>query len=175
MFVLVAVLAQLIPGLPIGPQQLPSDDPYYPAKVRPTLAMKVRPKADATKPYRFTMSGKLQLNGVDPSAGCRGRITIRMRRGDITVAKGRVNLGSDCRFSKRLTLNTSKLPAKEKVGGVLRVSGRFSGNEALQAASAPQRKAAFGTRLALGERRGLGQRRAVQRGQRPSRPTSTRT
>jgi hypothetical protein len=146
MLALLAVLAQLIPGLPGAPDQTPpSDDPYYPAKVRPTLSMKVRPKADPVKPYRFTLSGDLQRNGVDPFAGCRGRVAMRIRRGDTTVAKGRVKLLSDCTFSKRLTLRTSRLSPKEKDGGVLRITARFSGNRALQAASAPQRKATFGT------------------------------
>lgn len=145
MLALIAVLTQLIPGLPTGPQQVPSDDPYYPAKVRPTLAAKVRPKADPVKPYRFTTGGTLQLNGVDPYVGCRGRVTIRIRRGDITVAKGRVNLRSDCTFKKAMKLNTRRLPKKEKAGGILRITARFSGNEALQAASAPQRKARFGS------------------------------
>lgn len=145
MLALIAVLAQLVPGLPMDPQQLPTDDPYGPAKVRPTLAAKVRPKADPVKPYRFTTFGDLQLNGVDPFAGCRGRVAIRIRRGDITVAKGRVNLLSDCTFKKAMRLNTARLPRKEKAGGTLRITARFSGNEALQAASAPQRKATFGS------------------------------
>ena len=138
LFLVMAVAAQLVPGLP-------QQDPYSPTvNIKPDLTLKVTPKSDRFKPFDFTLSGLLQTNGVDPAVGCQGRIMVRIRKSNPTVAKGRTELQPDCTWTTVLTLNTRRLSEKAQVGGTVRVTARFGGNEFLQPDAAPQRKAEYG-------------------------------
>ncbi len=143
-FSLLAVAATALAAQLPGPTPAP-DDPYEPdANIRPTLSMKVAPKAAPYRPYRFTLLGDLQTNGVDESTACNGRVTLRIRKSNPTVAKGRTQIQPDCTFSKTLTLRLRHAGKKAKRGGNLRITARFGGNDYLQPDSAPQRKALYG-------------------------------
>lgn len=133
-----ALAAQLIPVLP-------EQDPYYPpVNIKPDLSLKVAPKQDRFTPYRFTLSGVLQPNGVDPATACTGRVMFRVRKSNPTVAKGRTNLRPDCTWARTVTLNLRRLSDRAQRGGTVRVTARFGGNEVLQPDASPQRKATYG-------------------------------
>ena len=134
---IVAVLAQI--PLPI------SDDPYYePVNIRPDLGLKVSPKNDSVKPFKFVVRGILHTNGVEKSAACNGTVRVRFRKSNPTVAKGSTRIQPDCTYRLPLRLDLTGLGEKGRSGGTVRITARFGGNDVLQPDAASQRKATYG-------------------------------
>jgi hypothetical protein len=101
-------------------------------KKRPKLTIKAKPKHDATAPFKFTFSGTVRRpTGVTKAAGCKGTVTIKVRRGSKVVKSGKAKVSTSCTYKKKLSVPTSKLLAK----GSLKASGAFGGNAALLTAS----------------------------------------
>jgi hypothetical protein len=130
-----AALATAVPGAAA------QDDSYY-VKVKPNLGLKVTPKNDPFAPFRYTAKGKLGLNGAPVAQGCRGRVSLRVRRGARTVTRATTRLAPDCTYSRTLKVRQSKLNGLDR--GTLKVSARFSGNKVLQPDSAVNKKVTFG-------------------------------
>jgi hypothetical protein len=103
-----------------------AQDSYYVAKVKPKLTLKVKPKRDKSAPFKFAASGKLNRKGVSKSKGCKGKVTITLRKGKAT-ASAKAKVKGNCTYSKRFTV---KKPGKYKV------SAKFGGNARLKKASA---------------------------------------
>ena len=103
-------------------------------KVRPKLTIKATPKHDKRAPFKFAFSGTLKPpTGVSKAAGCKGTVTITVKRGSKTVKSGKAKVSSSCKYKKTLTLSTTKLSKSGK--GKLRASGHFGGNTVLLTAS----------------------------------------
>lgn len=111
------------------PATAPAQDYYYPIKVTPKLSLKVAPKRDASKPFKFTASGKLNRKSAAASA-CRGKVTVTAKKGSKKVTK-RVSVKSNCTYKAKFTAKVGK--AKR---GTVKVSARFGGNAALRSAKA---------------------------------------
>jgi hypothetical protein len=130
-----AALATVVPGAAA------QDDSYY-VKVKPNLGLKVKPKRDRIAPFKYVATGKLGLNGAPKKQGCKGTVSLRVRRGARTVAKGTTRITPGCTYSKKLKVRKSKLNGLKS--GTLKFSARFGGNTVLQPDSAPNKNVRFG-------------------------------
>ncbi|HEV2787239.1 MAG TPA: hypothetical protein VGV67_12655, partial [Solirubrobacteraceae bacterium] len=84
-----------------APGATPSD-PVPAARRGGRLSARVTPAADRRAPYRFVVSGRLTLpGGIARSAGCRGRVSVQVKRGATTISTRRVSLTRTCTYSLR--------------------------------------------------------------------------
>ena len=91
--------------------------------------MKVTPRRDRHRPYRFRTRGRLiRPAGVSRARGCRGRVLVQVKKGRRTISARRAKLGRHCRFRSKVTFR--------RVRGRLRFIVRFSGNRAIAPGSA---------------------------------------
>ena len=92
------------------------------------LALQVAPKRDRSAPYRFAVSGSLQLPGsVSKSAGCSGKVTVEAKVKNKRVARKTASVTSACRYSAAITI-----PRK----GTASISASFAGNARIAAITA---------------------------------------
>jgi hypothetical protein len=118
-----AALDETVTPLPTTPG---STRPTGPAKAR-GLSMKVAPKRDKRAPYRFTVSGSLQLpSTVAKADGCAGKVTVDAKLKAKRVARKTVRLDSACRFKATLTS-----PKK----GSISITAAFAGTASIAALS----------------------------------------
>ena len=107
-----------------------------PATVAPTrrplaargLTLKGSPSRDRKAPYRFTVSGTLQLlPSVTPASGCSGRVTVEAKLKARRVGRKTVSVKRDCRFSTAIAVTRK---------GTVSITARFAGNDNVGAVSA---------------------------------------
>jgi hypothetical protein len=102
-------------------------NPAAPAKPR-GLSLKVAPKRDKRAPYRFAVSGSLQLPSTVAKADrCGGKVTIEAKLKAKRVARKTVSLNSACQFKTTLTA-----PRK----GSISITAAFAGTAGIAAVSA---------------------------------------
>jgi hypothetical protein len=112
---------------PVAPVTPVSTRPAGPATAR-GLSLKVAPKRDKRPPYRFTVSGSLQLpSTVAKADGCTGKVTIDAKLKAKRVARRTVSLSSACQFKTTLTA-----PRK----GSISITAAFAGTASIAAVSA---------------------------------------
>jgi hypothetical protein len=101
------------------------------------LSVRVSPRRDRTRPYRFRTTGRLLLpSGMSASDGCRGRVSVQVRAGRRTVSTRRASVRADCTFRSSLVLR-----APRRLGrGRLAFTVRFLGNASLTAYRAKARR-----------------------------------
>jgi len=101
------------------------------------LSVRVSPRRDRTRPYRFRTTGRLLLpSGMSASDGCRGRVSVQVRAGRRTVSTRRASVRADCTFRSSLVVR-----APRRLGrGRLAFTVRFLGNASLTAYRAKARR-----------------------------------
>lgn len=93
------------------------------------LTVTAKPHHAGQFPYRYTFSGKVRLpSGITAAAGCRGTVTVRIKRGSKTVLRGRARLGGACGWKLSARLGQRKAVPGH---GTLTVIVSFGGNAAL--------------------------------------------
>ena len=113
-----------------------------PARVRSRVAprglsVRVSPRRDRTRPYRFRTSGRLLLpKGMAAADGCRGRVSVQVRAGRRTISTRRARVRSTCTFASRLTLRSPRRLGR----GRLSFTVRFLGNDAVRPYRAKARR-----------------------------------
>ena len=92
------------------------------------LIGKVTPTRDRFAPFEYRTTGRIRLpRGVTRAQGCKGRVSIQVKRGSKTISSRRVALGKKCGFSSRVVFYD-----RRRVGnGTLRFVVRFLGNSVL--------------------------------------------
>ena len=69
-----------------------------------TLSARVTPSRKLTAPFRFRTSGKLTLpSGITNAAGCKGRVSVQVKRGSSTISTRRVTLSNTCTYSSTVS------------------------------------------------------------------------
>ncbi|MDA0172911.1 Ig-like domain-containing protein [Solirubrobacter taibaiensis] len=92
------------------------------------LTLKASPSRDRRAPYRFALSGTLQLPGsVAQADGCSGRVTVEAKLKSRRIVRKTTTVNRACRFS-------TTFPVTRK--GTVSVTARFDGNDSVGAASA---------------------------------------
>ncbi|HVL97633.1 MAG TPA: hypothetical protein VM266_17395 [Solirubrobacteraceae bacterium] len=103
--------------------------PYSLPRRAARLSVRVRPKRDTRKPFRFTVSGRLRYpSSVRKADACRGRVTVRFKAGKRTISTRRDRLDRSCRYEQRVTF---KQPRRFNRRSRLRVWATFEGNKVL--------------------------------------------
>jgi len=100
--------------------------------------MRVTPRRDARRPYRFRTTGRLLLPSfVTADYGCgEGVVSVQIKARGRTVSTRRARLRSDCTFR-----STVSFGARRRLRpGRLRVIARFEGNSTLAPVSARPRR-----------------------------------
>ncbi len=126
------------PATTAAPVNAPASTPTVTAALKtPTgLTAKLKAGRDRSRPYSFTISGKLSLPaGVGKAAGCKGTVKLTGKRGTKTVVTKSATLKSDCSYS---------IKASVKSKGQVRMTVRFAGNSVLKGKNAPTRIARAG-------------------------------
>lgn len=106
-----------------------------PSAAKPATGLPKKPPATARRlksgAVRFAIKGKITLPAsVTPSQGCRGKVSVTIKRGKRTIFAKRLKITGKCRFAKTLTLKRSKVKKARRLSMTL----RFNGNSALAAA-----------------------------------------
>ena len=106
------------------------------------LTALVTPARDRKFPYRFTTRGTLSLPaGMSPAQGCKGVITVQIKRGKKTISTRRVDVKPNCTYSVAATFAVkSRVPRR----GTLRIRARFNGNNVLLPARAKEVRVRYG-------------------------------
>ncbi len=104
---------------------------------RGRLSARVTPPADRRAPYRFRIAGTLtRPSGVSRASGCRGRISVQVKRGGATISTKRVFLRRDCTYRVNVSFaNRRRLGSTKR----LKFTARFAGNAVVLPATAPSR------------------------------------
>lgn len=97
-------------------------------KKRPKLSLRVKPRHDKAAPYRYRARGKLRRGDVRKSARCRGKVRVRITRGNKLIAKKTVRVKRNCAYRARLTAGQKLSRAGS---GRMRMRARFMGNSRL--------------------------------------------
>jgi Ca2+-binding RTX toxin-like protein len=99
-----------------------------------SLTLKLSPSRDTHAPYTFNASGKLTLPApVARTQGCNnGDVTITVKAGSKTVTTRHASLSRNCEY--KLKIKFAHRPATR-----LKFTARFTGNDVMQATSAPSR------------------------------------
>ena len=102
------------------------------------LRVRVTPRRDRRRPFRFRTTGKLLLPpSITPDYGCgEGVVSIQIRRRWLTVSSRRVRLRNDCTFRSTVAFGNRRRLGR----GLLRVIVRFEGNSTVGPISARPRR-----------------------------------
>jgi parallel beta-helix repeat protein len=128
----------------------PASNNGCPKLLPKSLTETVLPASDPTAPYQYVVTGKLGLPaGVSKASkgkaraaatACKGKVSIRVRRGRKTVKRTTAKVKSNCTYRKKLKFSARKLPGS----GKLKIKSRFKGNSALKARSSKTKSVSFG-------------------------------
>lgn len=132
--------------IPTPPYAVPTPIPPGPppggvGKVRPGLSLKVKPKRDRAKPFRFTASGKVNRKRAAKGPACRGRVKITVKKGKKTLANKTARVKGNCSYKAKVKLSNKKAGRK----GTAKFTARFGGNSVLKAKSA-KKSAKYGAK-----------------------------
>jgi hypothetical protein len=98
-------------------------------RAKPGVTLRVRARRLGTGQLRLGVTGRLlPPPGVDRPAACHGRVSLTFRTRGRTIARRRVPVGRNCRFSTPIVGRAGTQLASAKR---LRVGARFGGNRAL--------------------------------------------
>ena len=119
-------------GLPLTP---PAVDPPLlppPVVVTPTrrsgrLSATVTPARELRAPFSFRTRGTLTLpSAITKLVGCIGRVSVQVKRGNVTISTRRVTLSKSCTYSSRVTFANSRRFGRTIKR--LKFTARFLGN-----------------------------------------------
>jgi hypothetical protein len=103
------------------------------------VTIRVRPRDEPDKPYRYTVSGRVD---TDDSTRCDGgEVSIRVAGGGEEITRRAATLESDCSYSLRVTVPSADLKRR---GGKLNIRSVFTGTERLNAMSSSTVKVSYG-------------------------------
>jgi hypothetical protein len=141
-FLSVAPAAVATP-LPVPAARPVANPPVIPNPPAPTvrragrLSARVTPPADRRRPFRFRISGRLTLpSGIARSAGCKGRVSVQVKRGGTTISTRRVFVSRSCAYRLSISFASARRFAR---AARLRFTARFAGNALVLPATAPAR------------------------------------
>jgi putative cell wall-binding protein len=107
-------------------------------RVKAGFTARVTPGTDMRAPFRFTVSGRLTLPaGIARTVGCKGPVSVQIKRGGTTISTRRVFMHRGCTYSSTVSFATARrfgITIKQ-----LRFSARFLGNGRILPATAGTR------------------------------------
>ena len=111
-------------------------------RARPAgLTLKAKPQHDGKAPYRYKLSGRLELpTGAVRASACNGKVMITVEHGHKSLTTRQVSIGSSCTYSTKVSYSGKRL----KGNGKLSIAARFLGNGELSARTASNVTVKFG-------------------------------
>ena len=111
-------------------------------RARPAgLTLKAKPQHDGKAPYRYKLSGRLELpTGAVGASACNGKVMITVEHGHKSLTTRKVSIGSSCTYSTKVSYSGKRLKGK----GKLSIAARFLGNGELSARTASNVTVKFG-------------------------------
>jgi hypothetical protein len=134
------LVATNVNGVALGKDRAFTTSAPPTARAIPTVTSRATPRRDRQRPFRFRVRGRLIPPSGVSSAACRGRVTIRFKKGRKTVRLRRARVNQSCRYRSRTRVGVR--PGRRPV--TLRVLVRFRGNSVLRPKSAPTRRVRAG-------------------------------
>jgi hypothetical protein len=132
-FTLVPAVAPTPSATP-SPAVTPSQQPYTLPRRAARLSVRVAPRRDRRRPFRFRVYGRLtHPSAVRALDACQGRVTVRFKAGRKTISSRRTRLTRSCRYSQRVTFRSARRFSRRSK---LRVQVKFEGNKFLLPKSA---------------------------------------
>ena len=125
------------PPAVVPPPPPPPPPAAPPARRSGSLSASVTPSRDLRAPFSFRTTGRLtRPSGITQAAGCNGRVSIQVKRGNTTISTRRVTLSSTCTFSSRVSFSS-----RSRFGSATRLkfTARFLGNALILPDAAPSR------------------------------------
>jgi hypothetical protein len=115
------------PAVTVTPPPPPPPVVSKPAAAK-SVSTKAKPTRDRSKPYAFTFSGKVTLpTGVTKANGCKGTVTITLKKGKKTVTSKKATVRKDCTYSAKVKVTKkAKMTASAKFGGNAAVGAKSS-------------------------------------------------
>ena len=121
----------------VVPPPPPPPPPPAPARRSGSLSASVTPSRDLRAPFSFRTTGRLtRPSGITQAAGCNGRVSIQVKRGNTTISTRRVTLSSTCTFSSRVSFSSR---SRFRSATRLKFTARFLGNALILPDTAPSR------------------------------------
>jgi Tol biopolymer transport system component len=125
------------PAVTPPPPPPPAAPGATPARRSGSLSASVTPSRDLRAPYSFRTTGRLtRPSGITQAAGCSGRVSIQVKRGNTTISTRRVTLSRTCTFSSRVSFSSR---SRFRSATRLKFTARFLGNALILPDSAPSR------------------------------------
>ena len=125
------------PPPPIGLPATPPPAPGAVARRRGRLSARVSPARELRAPFVFRVSGRLTLPAGMPAAtGCRGRVSVQVKRGTATISTRRTSLTRTCTYRVRVSFASR---ARFRSATRLKFTARFAGNASVLPATAASR------------------------------------
>ena len=121
------VYPPVYPGPPVPPQP----------RIRPNMLRPGGSARQARRRIRGRVRGRMTGN---QGRSCRGRVRIGIRFGGNRRITRITRMGSNCRYSRRFTFPTRRLPARlrpRRRTVILRIAARFQGNAGLRPDTSP--------------------------------------
>jgi hypothetical protein len=123
------------PGGGTSPGGEPSTNP---AVDPDDVTIKVKPRSEPEKPYRYTVSGRVATRDRTRCSG--GEVSVRVSAGGEEITSTTATLESNCTYSTRVTVPSEDL----KKRGKLNIRSVFTGTDALNAMSSSTVKVSYG-------------------------------
>ena len=131
------------PAPPAAPLATPAATPAAAPVAAPIvrkrgrLSAAVTPSSDLRPAYVFRASGRLTLPaGVSKAAGCKGRVSVQVKRGAVTISTRRASLTRNCTYSSRVAFANKR---RFGTAAKLKFTVRFLGNARVSPAIARAR------------------------------------
>jgi hypothetical protein len=108
--------------------------PPPPAATLPTtLTLSATPKRKRTSPFRYTLRGRENIPArASKATVCSGNVTLTLKKGSKTLARGTAKVSKTCTYSKRITISRTSAARRR---GKLAVRASFGGNSFLKSSS----------------------------------------
>jgi len=103
-----------------------------PPKATPGMTLVLLPKRDRRKPFRFRVAGSIRISPVLNPAACGGKVAVRFRSANRTVAKRTAYVRPDCKYGVTVSFSSRRTFPRARR---LAVKATFSGNALLRSAS----------------------------------------
>jgi hypothetical protein len=108
-------------------------------KIKPGLSLKIKPKTDKKKPFKFTVSGKVNRKSAPKKKACKGKVVLRVNKGH-RKGKLKVKVNSSCKYKAKITLNKRKAGNK----GNAKFKAQFLGNSVLKKSAVKKKTVKYG-------------------------------